>query len=302
MKLPEDSLDVTVYGEAAWDIIVVINRIPGDDESVIPKKLVERPGGMSLNVSLFLSQYGLRVGFNFKLAGDPYGSKILNRLRSANIKIFPVIEDESETLRTIVLTDCKGFKNTIPLLKPNVALTISNVNEVETSLIEVSRLIYIGGVYLEVARVIGEKASKHNVITVYRPGYPFFQRKPFETMELMPKFNICIMNRPSWKALSNAVGIESPDALLKDRCEAVIVTSKEGPKLYTHTYVSSFKPRFKGGNVIGVGDFFAATLIKKLLDGYTIKRSVEYSAKAAEEYSKMECLSIRIPGLPARSM
>ncbi len=288
-------MDVVIFGEAAWDTIIVVDRVPGVDEAAVSKKQVERPGGMSLNVALFLAHYGVKVGFNFKVGSDPYGSKILDKLKSEGVRVSPIVEDGSETLRTIIITDCKGFKNSISLLKPNVALTITKPSEVDFSLLETSRIAYIGGVYVETAGAIADRAYRSGIMTVYRPGYPFYQIKPFETLRLTKKFNICVMNRPSWKALSRRVGLRGPEALLRERCNAVVVTSEDGARLYTSTGDFHFKPGSKGGNVIGIGDFFTATMMKKLIDGYSIESTVEYSVEAAEKYSKIECPSIRVP-------
>ncbi len=101
-----DSIPETIcIGAAVWDFAgqVPCRIHPGSD---VAGRIVQRPGGVALNIAMTLSQFGLRSVLLTSIGNDPEGVELLERCRSMGLLMDHVhISGHLPTDRCLIVED-----------------------------------------------------------------------------------------------------------------------------------------------------------------------------------------------------
>ena len=280
------SVKVVVFGSTAIDIIIPTSNVPiGHDQTVTIHGYISDVGGSATNVAIALSRLGVPTAFSGKIGGD-YGGRIaVERMLDENVDISSiVIGEELQTPQSIVLVGKNGVKKILVLLGNNPALSLSSPAEVDWSLVNSCKIVYIGEVFVEVASAIASYAKNTGKWIVYRPITPFI-KMGFKKLEpIIRSSNTIILNEINWNELKRSTpDVNTPTDLLNLGPEEVIITkSNKGVEVHTKDEIFEL-PSFKVKviDTTGAGDAFAAGYIKARLDGKPLREAVKYALAVA---------------------
>lgn len=274
--------DVTVLGSIAVDHIIYIDEIPAWDETRIVNAYMVEAGGSAANVAYILARLGFKAAFHGKVGGDYWGRFSLNSLSNAGVDISGAVVDEKlRTAQAFILVNKDGMKIIFVSAGEGFALS-PELKDVKYYLIDDSRAVYIGEVFLEVAEAVAKYAKKIGRKVVYRVLTPYARMGYSKLKRVFPYVDLLVLNSRSWEFLK-ASGAQIKN-ILDLGLEYVIVTlGDRGCSIYGEDKVR-FISSVKTGKVVdttGCGDAFTAGLIAKLLKGWTITEAARYGAKIA---------------------
>jgi len=286
IKDSRKKVKTVVFGSVALDIIIPLNEIPvGRDQTTTVRGFVSDVGGSAANVAIALSRLKVSTAFSGKIGGDYGGRKIVERMLDENVDISSVVIDEElQTPQSIVLVGKNGEKRIIVLLRENPALSLSSPSEIDWSLIDESKIVYIGEVFVEVASTIASYAKSRGKWIIYRPITPY-AKMGFEKLgPIINNVTTLILNEINWNILKKTVPtLDSPKNLLDLGPKEIIITKgSKGVKVYTKEEifeVPSFK--VKAVDTTGAGDAFVAGFIKARLKGKPLREAVKYALAVA---------------------
>ena len=96
--------DVLVFGSAAVDYSIKVERISELDENMTVSEPLESPGGSGANVAVALSRLGVCTSFIGRIAPDIYGCLVVEALEREGVDLSDLqIYPDLRTLRTVIL-------------------------------------------------------------------------------------------------------------------------------------------------------------------------------------------------------
>ncbi len=286
LKDSRKKIKAAVFGSAALDFIIPLNEIPvGHDQTITVRGFISDVGGSAANVAMALSRLEVPTAFSGKIGGDYGGRKIVETMLNENVDISSiVIDEELQTPQSIVLVGNNGEKRIIVLLRDNPALSLSSPSEINWSLIDECKIVYIGEVFVEVASTIASYAKSSGKWIVYRPITPYAKMGIKKLESIINNVTTLILNEANWNLLKKSMStLDLPKSLLNLGPKEVIITrGSKGVKVYTIN--ESFEiPSFnvKAVDTTGAGDAFVAGYIKARLEGKSLREAIKYALAVA---------------------
>jgi len=273
-----NKLDVTVFGSVSTDIIVSFDKMPRNDESLLAKIITITSGGSAANVAIGLSRLGVKSAFIGKIGTDENSRLALMELKNEGVDISSIIVVKGATIPRSIIFIEKGLKKILTIADEKT-LSLSTPSEVDWSKIDLSNIIYIGEVYVEVASAIASYAKSKGKTVVYRVLTPYAKMGLNKIENIISNSNHIIMNEVSWKVLqkSSKNQVNSPKDLLKLGVDSIIVTKgRRGAEIYTKQE-KRLIPAIKVETVdsTGAGDAFSAGFIWSLIRGESLIDAVK---------------------------
>jgi len=282
--------EVAVFGSAALDIYGILTRLPASDEVVYAEETYRFSGGMGANVAVALSRLNVPVTFFGRVGSDSVGRMLLENLRKNNVDVSNIHFVDASSLQTLILSDNKRHRWLFTVGSPQSAISLVSPEEVDWKVLERSKIVYVGEVFVEIASTIADYAKTRNKVVVYRPGVPYMKFGIKNLRRILEHTTMFILNQIGWRQLrvSSKEEIESPVDLLKHGPTNVILTKGvEGCEVFSRdkhkkfSVASQLRAKFKTVDPTGAGDGFSAGLIKGLLHGWSLEKAVAYGQTVA---------------------
>lgn len=287
-KVSKKPPNVTVVGSVALDIYASTERLPDPDETAILEETGRHQGGMAANVAVALARLQIPVAFIGKISSDPTGFKLLKNLHLSNVDTVGVMMSEKSSLKSVVFFDSEGKRRLFTLISPDTALSLSSKNEVDWELIDSSKIVYVGEVFLDVASEISKYAKKNGKKVIYRPGSAYLIQGVQKLKSVLENIDFLIMNSQS-QMLMKSIEKEktSPSKIAKLFGVNTIVTKGLGGcdlysgKEKTSIPIPSNLREIRCVDSTGAGDGFSAGFIKGMLNNSTLRQSILYGQALA---------------------
>ena len=272
------SFDIISIGDCVVDLIMKIQRLPINKESVIQAEDVRMQCGGACNFLIMASRLGLKVGAIDRVGDDYYGEFIIATLKDENIDVshIHVAKGEGST-SVVVLVDAKGNHAFIGVLGAGMRLA---PHDIDPDYIKNAKFVYITG-YTMISQSALNATSKairlakelHTPI-VFDPS-PELKNIPKNALEkAISSSKIVLMNEIEAKTLTRRKSLaEASKKILHKGCE--IVTIKLGAKgclVCTEDrleIIPSFKVKLV--DTTGAGDSFNAAFVFALMKNLSIK-------------------------------
>jgi len=272
-------VDVAVFGSTAMDIIVTLDQPPSIDETVLAKKLTISVGGSAANVAVGLARLGVKASFIGKIGTDGKSRLALIELAREGVDISSIKVAKGASIPEAIIFIEKGNKKILTIADEET-LSLSSPSEVNWKVIDSSKAIYVGEVYVEVASAITSYAKSRGKQVIYRLLTPYARMGLGKLKSIITNSDYILMNEVGWKLLlksSSTCKLNSPTDLLKLGARAVIITrSSKGVEVWTEGEKISIPPiKVNAIDTTGAGDSFSAGFIWSILSGQNIKRAVE---------------------------
>lgn len=282
--------EVIVYGSAALDIYGSLEKLPNTNETIYVEETGRYAGGMGANVASALARLRVPVAFVGKIGSDFIGRVVLDNLVKDGVNVSNVTVAALRSLRTLILQGNKSGRWLLALGSSESAISVTSPSEIDWNLMNQSKIVYIGEVFVEMASTIANYAKNQGKTVVYRPGAPYLRLGIERLQDILKHVNLFILNSVGWEALQEASekSLVTPAELLQYGPSIVIVTKgEEGCSVYTLdgsysiSVPASLRVKFNVIDTTGAGDSFSAGLMKGMLEGWKLKRAISYGQAAA---------------------
>jgi len=275
---------VAVFGSLALDYIVSLDKFPESDEVRIGREISISPGGSSANVAVALSRLKVPTAFIGKVGSDDAGRIVIKSLIDESVDLSSVIIENKRTPYAIVFVRDGFDKRIVVPLSDDMCFSIFSPLEINWSIVDEAKLIYIGEVFIEAASALSSYARSKGKFVVYRPSTPFLSMGFEKLKPILENTDIFIANRYGWSLIcrSSIKQLEYNDfidigvkfLIITKGSEGVDVAMRDGVKTFPSIKVNTVDTSY-------AGDVFSAGLIKAILDGKGIDEAVRYAIKAS---------------------
>ena len=262
------TMDVSVLGAAAVDLVARVDRLPGKDEISFANQFSRFVGGSGANIAAGLANLGRSVSFLGKTGDDKSGIWIAERMQSFGIDTRSMRKDPgSRSAECFIAIDNEG--NRVIYALGGSAL-LEKIDDEDLQTIRQSRVFCIVDALMETARRAAAAAEARDVPVFFMPGGLMASRGIKELAPILEKTNVLIMSRIESKLISGENSPEGAACLLKEfGLEAVVITlGKKGALIKSAEGVESISAYQSSViDTTGAGDAFAAGFIDARLDG-----------------------------------
>lgn len=258
------------------DLTVFTDRYPKDEETIIGKRFLKKPGGKGANQAVSVGKLDGNVDFIGACGNDFFGDELLESLKKYNVNIENVLRlDEDSGIASIIVKNNGGNK-IIVVPGANKFLTPDRVKKID-KLISESEIIML---QLEIPKSTVEyvvtKANNLNKTIIFDPA-------PAQKLsdELLSKIDYLLPNEHELEQLINTKNNVSYnkkiEILLNKGVNNVLLT--RGSKGVSH-YHDNMKQNFSALNVntvdtTGAGDSFAGGFALGLSKGLPTSKAIE---------------------------
>jgi sugar/nucleoside kinase (ribokinase family) len=120
---------VWVIGPIAWDSVYYLDELPKPGEFAQTYRNVERPGGTAANSAIAIATTGIETGFVGYVGDDSLSEKLLNTLRSSEIKNLHLKYLHGAPSHVAIFIDKTGERTIVGLSEDRLeAVTLADVN------------------------------------------------------------------------------------------------------------------------------------------------------------------------------
>ena len=269
-------------------------------------------GGSPANITVGLATLGLKTGFLGRIADDAFAKFILKYFKEKVIDTSGIILDGSGAKTQIAISEILGpeASNVILYRDDNVVDLKISPDDISEEYIANAKILNISGTALaaspsrEAVFVAMDYAIKHNVIIIMDVDYRAYNWKS-ETETAVyyklaaEKCDVIIGTREEYNMIENLIDPNNNDdqktacRLFESRAKIVLVKhGKDGSIGFTSTgeVIHGDLVPANVVNTFGAGDSYAASFMYGLLNGHSIKDSMDMGATASSiVISRNEC-------------
>ena len=294
MIFRKGSPETISLGDTSVDLIASVSQYPrwgGDSENSV---LQRHPGGSATNFAVAMARLGISAGLISKVGSDETGEFLRDGLRREDVDVSHLKQEIGATGTIFVIVDKSAQRTMLSFRGVNVKLL---PEEIPREYIAGSRLLHVSGYSLirapqcDAALTAIKYAKEANVRISLDPSplVHLAERKVLaETLELV---DVLLPNEAEAKYLSRKKNIRDAGRTLLEK-GASIVAIKLGAKscLVMSEHEEFRVPAFNVETIdtTGAGDAFNAGFSAGYLEGWDLKRSVDF-ANAAAALKTMKC-------------
>ncbi|PYI55726.1 ribokinase [Paenibacillus flagellatus] len=119
---------VAVIGSLNMDIVVKVNKLPGEGETLLGSGMSEIPGGKGANQAVAVAKLGTPVAMIGKVGPDAFGAALGDSLRQAGVDAGPVDTGTRPTGIAVITVDAAGRNHIVVVPGANAELTPDDID------------------------------------------------------------------------------------------------------------------------------------------------------------------------------
>jgi ribokinase len=270
---------VLVCGSINVDLVVSVDRLPVEGETVAGGRFSEHGGGKGANQAVAAARFGATTTLVGAVGDDDHGREALTQLRADGVDVDAVAVVSAATGVAAIVVDAEGR---------NQIAVASGANALVDGALVASRVAGLTYDVLLVNHELGEEANAAAVAHARTTGATVVVNpapaRPL-TSELLAAAPILTPNREEARALTGeADPTAAARALIARTGAAVVVTlGADGALLVTPegTATTIPAPAVRAIDTTGAGDVLSGTLAAALAAGVALPEAVSAAASAA---------------------
>ena len=292
---------VTVVGSFMYDLVATAPRRPKTGETLIGDSFGMFLGGKGANQAIAASRAGAIVSMVGRLGNDLFGDQFLEKFSEEGINTDFVIQDtENGTGVGMPLIDASGDNSIVIIPQANMALSVENIDQAESSIADSDVLVLQCEVPMEANQRAAEIANKTDTLVILNPA-PACEIPD----ALLSLVDIITPNESETEILTGMPtetdnqAIEAAHLLLSKGIETVILTLGSRGSFLLTKKMEKLIPAYSVEVVdtTAAGDAFCGALAASLAHGINIEKSVKIAnAAGALAVTKLGAE----PSLPSR--
>lgn len=262
---------ITVVGSYNADLLVSVERLPKEGETVLVNGVTRTHGGKGSNQAVSAARLGSRVTFIGALGDDEQGRQALAFLESEGVDVSRVKVKRAPTGSAYIPFDRRGRSMIIVDPGANRLLTPEDLDLPDGDVLVTQLEIPMAVVREAIARFPGAKVLNPAPMVL-------------SDIKLLEKVDILVPDEDEFVQLTAGSALESGvEALLRRVRRAVVVTLGERGAYLAYSGVRKLFPAPKVDAVdeTGAGDVFNAALAHYLEKGETLEDAVEFANSVA---------------------
>jgi len=275
---------VTVVGSFMYDLVATVPRRPKTGETLVGNTFGMFLGGKGANQAIAASRAGSKVTMVGRLGNDFFGKQFLEKFSREGIKTdFVTQDDENGTGVAMPLIDASGDNSIVIIPQANMALTVENINQAQSTIADADVLVMQCEVPMDANQRAAEIAKQNDTLVILNPAPA--QLIPDQILKLV---DIIIPNEIETETLTGLPTKTENEVLVAGRnllskgVETVILTLGDRGSLLLNEDGEKLIPAFDVSVVdtTAAGDSFCGVLAASLANGISINLSVEIANAA----------------------
>ena len=275
---------VTVVGSFMYDLVATVPRRPKTGETLVGNTFGMFLGGKGANQAIAASRAGSKVTMVGRLGNDSFGKQFLEKFSKEGINTdFVAQDDENGTGVAMPLIDASGDNSIVIIPQANMALTVENINQAQSTIADADVLVMQCEVPMDANQRAAEIAKQNDTLVILNPAPA--QLIPEQILKLA---DIIIPNEIETETLTGLPTKTENEVLVAGRnllskgVETVILTLGDRGSLLLNEDGEKLIPAFDVSVVdtTAAGDSFCGVLAASLANGISINLSVEIANAA----------------------
>lgn len=265
---------MVVVGNASWNVILDVLRLPADGETVVALQRREDLGGKGLNQAVAAARAGARVTLVARVGEDAAGAAVRARLADEGIDAGALVVDSQPTNCSYVTVAADGTNRIVSLHAPAPAVAAVATRAV-AALGPADRVLMQGNVEHATAQAVVEAARARSVpVTLNAASL----RWPLDTV--LQGIETLVVNEAEARALGGAPPERAARALLGRGPALVLVTLGAAGVLVAAAdrFETMAAPPVVAVDTVGAGDVFcgclAASSVAGIEPGAGLRRAI----------------------------
>lgn len=266
-----------IFGAAALNTKIECISLPSLGGLTSCTTPVRNFGGPTVDLALALAEKGFETSLVSAVGNDMDGRNIINGLIRGDVDIrHVVVNDSKHTNETIIIKERKRGNRTFVSVSPTTALSITSPEQVPWSILETSKAVYIGEVFIEVAAAIAAHAKVQGTPTVYRCSVPYWEFGLDRLKPVLSQVDALLISNRVWKYLKQTIG-SKPLQKLRGITDAAIII-KQSKSKYRLSLMGE-QDLVLSSVSTDISEQFVVGLMMKIAKGVDIRQAVEYSVE-----------------------
>lgn len=300
-------IDILLIGRVAIDFNPIDIHMPLEESQTFKKYL----GGSPANIAVGMARLGKKVGFIGAVSNDQFGRFVTNYFEKEGIDTSNIKTTKNGESLGLTFTEIKSAtESSILMYRNGIADLELEAKDISEDYIKTAKILLISGTALakspsrEAVLTTLEYAKKHNVKIIFDIDYRNYTWKNKEEIAIYysligKQSDIIIGSREEFNLMeelidkNNHSDKKSAERWLGYGNQIIVIKhGKEGSVAFTSTgEFYSIKPfQVKLLKSFGGGDAYASAFIYGLIEGWDIKKALEFgSASAAMLVSSHSC-------------
>jgi len=275
---------VTVVGSFMYDLVATVPRRPKTGETLVGNTFGMFLGGKGANQAIAASRAGSKVTMVGRLGNDSFGKQFFEKFSKEGINTdFVAQDDENGTGVAMPLIDASGDNSIVIIPQANMALTVENINQAQSTIADADVLVMQCEVPMDANQRAAEIAKQNDTLVILNPAPA--QLIPDQILKLV---DIIIPNEIETETLTGLPTKTENEVLVAGRnllskgVETVILTLGDRGSLLLNEDGEKLIPAFDVSVVdtTAAGDSFCGVLAASLANGISINLSVEIANAA----------------------
>ncbi len=281
MGRPIQEVQIVVVGSTNFDLVVKVNRLPKEGESMLADNLQFFPGGKGANQAVGVARLGAKTTFLGAVGQDMIGDFLIQGLEANGIDTAWVKRDPTRATGCAFITLFPSGNNSI-VVDPgaNFALTPADIERAEKVIAGADALCTVLEIPLEVVEAALRLARKAGKLTVLDAGPPRHCSPEILKLADIVSPNETELEQLSGEKVSGRVSArEAAEKLLDLGVKTVVLKlGSDGSMLVTANGSKHFPARkVKALDPTAAGDAFTAALTVQLAAGIKTEEAIQYA-------------------------
>lgn len=118
---------IVVVGSLNMDLVVNVERLPHEGQTLLAEAMSEIPGGKGANQAAAIGKLGAPVAMIGKVGDDPHGLRLLDSLRESGVDTGAVASSSSPTGLAVITVDADGRNHIVVVPGANKELAPDDI-------------------------------------------------------------------------------------------------------------------------------------------------------------------------------
>ncbi len=269
--------DFVLFGASAFYTLIDCETMPGVGGISSCSYPVRHSGGPTVELALSLANEGFKTVLVSSVGNDIDGWNIITNLIQGNVDVHHIIvDDQKQTNQTLVVNIPEGSREFVGV-SPLTSLSITSPQQVPWRIIEKTKSVYIGEVFVEVASSIAANAKAQNIPVFYMCSVPFWELGFKRLKPVLTQVDILLISNQAWRYLRKS---HKPDPIKKiqNLTDAKIIIRETSDK-YCIIENEQVQQIESNKNTNEISEWFISGLMQEISKGSNLFQAVQHALK-----------------------
>ena len=242
---------------------------------------VRKSGGPTVELAHALASEGLETTLVSSVGNDLDGWDIITQLIQSDVDVRHIVVDaEKQTNNSIIINEPKGSRTLVGISK-NTSLSITSPTQVPWDVLEKTKSIYIGEVFLEVASSLVGNAKAHGIPVLYRCSIPYWDMGLNKLRPLLSQVDTLLISNRAWVHIRKSI---TPRTIqrIQSATDANIIIRETSEKYRMiengeTTYLDSKSTKDD------ITEWFVAGLLQKMAERLSFLKTIKFAIRYEQD-------------------